>query len=158
MSIVIFLLAIDDWLFSQLLFGPCKLIFTRLFWVRILSWHISHLKGNDLGCQMLFQNLFLNSWSLSPNVGLFDSSPWLYIVYFCLDFNKVNNTALHINFKLFLCSDILQNRLSNSWCLYYFKFIQLIFQGCLLQICHLFTLIVLWLSFGWESKHFVRQV
>ena len=124
MSIVIFLLVVDDWLSSQLPFGPWKIIFTRLFWVRILSWHISHVKGNDLGCQMLSQNLFLTSWSLSPNVGLFDSSPLLYIIYLCLDFNKVNNTALHINFKLFLCSDILQNRLSNSWCLYYFKFIQ----------------------------------
>ena len=45
-------------------------------------------------------------------------------MYFYLDFNKVNNTSLHISFKLFLCSYILQNRLSNSWCLYYFKFIQ----------------------------------
>ena len=152
MSIAIFLLAVDDWLSSQLLFGPWKLIFKIFFWVSILSCHISHVKGNNLGCQMLSQNLSLTSLSLSPNVGLFDTSPWLYIIYFCLDFNKVNNIALHINFKLF-CVQI------------FFKIGYLIlgvyiisnssnFQGYLQQICH----IVLGLSFGWELKKIVRQV
>ena len=157
MSIVILLLAIDDYYLLNFSFSHENL--SSQDYSGLESYHGTYSMWRGMiWVATLSQSLFLTSWSISPNVGLFDSSPWLYIIYLCLDFNKVKNTTLHINFKLFLCSDILQNRLSNSWCLYYFKFIQLIFQGCLLQICHLFTLIVLWLSFGWESKIFARLV